>query len=406
MPSLSSCFHPGQRIYVAGSSNEPRGLLAHLATLDLPADLDFIQFPLPGLNSTDFTALNDTSSITTFFMSATLTKAADPRRVHFLPMQMRAVYDYLSSGIDVCLLQAAFDRDGLLRMGPNVDFNPAVLSCAKTVIVEINRGFVAPAGGLAIDPDRIDYVFESDLFLPEMAAPQLDDVSLKIGERVAGLIQDGDCLQTGIGAIPAAILGQLTDKNDLGLHGGLLDGGGQVLIQSGNVTGQRKAIDRGLHVTGMALGNHVFFNWLSETPDVVFRGANYTHDVSIIRQLEQFVSINSAVEVDLFGQVNAEVAGGRQISGTGGSVDFMRAAKASKGGRSIVAMTATARGGSVSRIVPKVEMVTALRTDVDIVVTEYGVAHLKTLNFRDRVKAMIALAAPDFRAELSAMSSG
>ena len=360
MQSLLACFHPGQRVYVAGSSNEPRGLLAHLATLDLPAELEFIQFPLPGLNTTDFTALNDTSSITTFFMSATLAKAVDPRRVHFLPMQMRAVYDYLSAGVDICLLQAAFDRNGLLRMGPNVDFNPAVLSCAKTVIVEINRGFVAPAGGLAIDPDRIDYAFESDIPLFEMAPPQLDEVSLKIGERVASLIQDGDCLQTGIGAIPAAILSQLTHKNDLGLHGGLLDGGGQALIQSGNVTGQRKAIDQGQHVAGMALGDHAFFNWLSDAADVVFRGANYTHEIGIIRQLDQFVSINSAVEVDLFGQVNAEVAGGRQISGTGGSVDFMRAAKASKGGRSIVAMTATARGGSVSRIVPKVDMVTAL----------------------------------------------
>ena len=406
MQSLSACFHTGQRVYVAGSSNEPRGLLARLATLDLPADLEFIQFPLPGLNTTDFTALNDTASMTTFFMSATLAKAADPRRVHFLPMQMRAVFDYLSAGVDVCLLQAAFDRDGVLRMGPNVDFNAAVLDCAKTVIVEINRGFVAPAGGLVIDPDRIDYAFESSLPLPEMASPKLDDVSLKIGERVAGLIRDGDCLQTGIGAIPAAILGQLTDKNDLGLHGGLLDGGGQALIQLGNVTGQCKAIDPGQHVTGMALGDHAFFNWLSEAPDVVFRGANYTHDVNVIRQLTQFVSINSAVEVDLFGQVNAEVAGGKQISGTGGSVDFMRAAKASKGGRSIVAMTATARGGSVSRIVSKVEMVTALRTDVDIVVTEFGVAHMKALNHRDRVKAMIALAAPDFRAELSAMSGG
>lgn len=402
MQSLSACFQKGQRVYVAGSSNEPRGLLARLATLDLPADLEFIQFPLPGLNTTDFTALNDTASMTTFFMSATLAKAADPRRVHFLPMQMRAVFDYLSAGVDVCLLQAAFDRDGVLRMGPNVDFNAAVLDCAKTVIVEINRGFVAPAGGLVIDPDRIDYAFESSLPLPEMASPKLDDVSLKIGERVAGLIRDGDCLQTGIGAIPAAILGQLTDKNDLGLHGGLLDGGGQALIQLGNVTGQRKAIDPGRHVTGMALGDHAFFNWLSEAPDVVFRGANYTHDVNVIRQLTQFVSINSAVEVDLFGQVNAEVAGGKQISGTGGSVDFMRAAKASKGGRSIVAMTATARGGSVSRIVSKVEMVTALRTDVDIVVTEFGVAHMKALNHRDRVKAMIALAAPDFRAALSA----
>ena len=400
MQSLLACFRPGQRVYVAGSSNEPRALLAHLATLELPAHLDFIQFPLPGLNTTDFTALNDTASITTFFMSATLAKAADPRRVHFLPMQMRAVYDYLGAGIDVCVLQAAFDRDGVLRMGPNVDFNAAVLDCARTVIVEINRGFVAPAGGLPIDASRIDCAFESDVPLPEMAAPQLDDVSLKIGERVAGLIQDGDCLQTGIGAIPAAILGQLTNKNDLGLHGGLLDGGGQALIQSGNVTGQRKAIDQGQHVTGMALGDHGFFNWLSEASDVVFRGANYTHDSNIIGQLEQFVSINSAVEVDLFGQVNAEVAGGRQISGTGGSVDFMRGAKASKGGRSIIAMTATALDGSRSRIVPRVEMVTALRTDVDIVVTEYGAAHLRTLNHRGRAEALIGISAPEFRSDL------
>ena len=400
MKTLLACFRPGQRVYVAGSSNEPRGLLAHLATLDLPPDLAFIQFPLPGLNTTDFTALNETASITTFFMSPTLAKAADPNRVHFLPMQMRAVYDYLNTGVDVCLLQAAFDRNGVLRMGPNVDFNAAVLACAATVIVEVNQGFVAPASGLAIDRDRIDFVFESNEPLLELAAPQLDDTAIQIGQRVADLIQDGDCLQTGIGAIPAAILGQLSHKNDLGLHGGLLDGGGQALIQSGNVTGANKAIDRGCHVTGMALGNQAFFSWLSETPEVVFRAANYTHEVNVIRALEQFVSINSAVEVDLFGQVNAEVAGGRQISGTGGSVDFMRASKASKDGRSIVAMTATARGGTVSRIVPKVELVTALRTDVDIVVTEFGVAHLKTLSHRGRIDALIAIAAPEFRSSL------
>ena len=404
MQSVLACFGPGQRVYVGGSSNEPRALLAHLARLDLPPDLGFIQFPLPGLNTTDFTALNETASITTFFMSSTLAKAVDVKRVHFLPMQMRAVYDYLSQNIDVCLLQAGYDRNGVLRMGPNVDFNAAVLACAKIVIVEVNRGFIAPAGGLAIDPARIDYVFESNEVLPEMAAPQPDVTAIQIGRRVAELIQDGDCLQTGIGAIPAAILSQLNHKTDLGLHGGLLDGGGQALIQSGNVTGANKAIDRGRHVTGMALGNQAFFDWLSETPEVVFCAANYTHEVAVIRQLDQFVSINSAVEVDLFGQVNAEVAGGRQISGTGGSVDFMRASKASKGGRSIIAMTATARGGTVSRIVPKVEMVTALRTDVDIIVTEFGVAQLKTLSHDARIEALIAVAAPEFRDGLRAQA--
>ena len=177
----------------------------------------------------------------------------------------------------------------------------------------------------------------------------------------------------------------------------MLDAGGRRLIDAGNVNGSRKAIDTGVHITGMALGDEALFDWLADQASVIFRGADHTHEVSAIAQLHDFVSINSAVEVDLFGQVNAEYAGGRQISGTGGSVDFMRAAKASKGGRSIVAMNATARGGSVSRIVPRVDMVTALRTDVDMVVTEYGVARLKNLPNRQRAAALIDIAAPQFR---------
>ena len=152
----------------------------------------------------------------------------------------------------------------------------------------------------------------------------------------------------------------------------------------------------------MAIGSRALIDWLADTPEVVFKSANYTHDVGVIRQLPGFVSVNSAVEVDLMGQVNAEYAGGRQISGTGGSVDFMRAAKLSAGGRSIIAMTATARRGTASRIVPRVEVVTALRTDVDIVVTEYGIAELRNLPLAARAEALIAIAAPAFRDELNA----
>ena len=193
--------------------------------------------------------------------------------------------------------------------------------------------------------------------LPQFPATPPDAVAQQIGRRVAELVADGDCIQTGIGAIPAAILAALANKNDLGLHSGLIDDGGRALIESGVMTGRAKKIDRGLHVTGMALGSSALLDWLAQRPDVVFRGADHTHEVRVIGELSGFVSINSAVEVDLFGQVNAERVAGRQISGTGGSVDFMRAAKASPGGRSIVAMTATARGGSVSRIVPRVELV-------------------------------------------------
>ena len=238
-----------------------------------------------------------------------------------------------------------------------------------------------------------------------MAQPKIDAAATAIGAYVADLIRDGDCIQTGIGAIPAAILAALGDKNDLGLHGGLIDDGGMALIERGVVNGSRKRIDPGVHVAGMALGTERLHEWLAQTPSVVFRGADYTHEINVIRQLEQFVSINSAVEVDVHGQVNAEVAGGRQISGTGGSVDFMRAARVSKGGRSIVAMNATARGGSVSRIVAKVEMVTALRTDVDLVVTEFGVADLGCSASDERFEALVAIAHPDFRAELGSQTT-
>ena len=153
-------------------------------------------------------------------------------------------------------------------------------------------------------------------------------------------------------------------------------------------------------MAGMALGTDKLYEWLADTPSVEFHSANVTHEIEEIRRLDHFVSINSAVEIDLEGQVNAEVIGGRQISGTGGSVDFMRSARASEGGRSIIAMTATARRGQASRIVPKVEMVTALRTDIDLVITEFGIADLRNANRTDRLEALVEIAHPDFRTEL------
>ena len=389
----------GQRIFVAGASNEPTGLLESLRAAALPEGLHFIQFPLAGFNQTDFTAWHPSHQMTTPFMAPHL-RDADPERLHFLPMGMRALHDYLENGIDVALIQVARDRQGRLRLGPNADFAAAALASAQFVLAECNAAFAAPAGCPPVDEARLDVVFHTDRPLFEMPAPRIDETATAIGQGVAALIRDGDCIQTGIGAIPAAILASLKDKNDLGLHGGLIDDGGMALIRQGIVTGANKPIDRGRHITGMALGSSALIDWLAEVPDVIFKGADHTHEASVIRQLPGFVSINSAVEVDLMGQVNAEMVGGRQISGTGGSVDFMRAAKFSPGGRSIIAMTATARRGAASRIVPRVEVATALRTDVDIVVTECGAAQLKSLPLAARAEALIAIAAPQFRDEL------
>ena len=399
---LANIIKPGARVFVTGSSNEPLGLLEGLGGFpEATRDVTFVQFPLPGLNQFDFTALNSSAQVETFFMTPALRKAVDPTRIAYLPMQMRYVYEYLRrSRLDYALVQVAPDREGRLRLGPNADFFDAVRESAKILVAELNEGFVAAAGAPLVTEESLDYVIETNRPLIEMSPAEIDPVSERIGILVAELIGDGDCIQTGIGAIPAAILASLSQHNDLGLHGGLIDDGGMALVKNGNLNGVTKTRDQGIHTTGMAVGSLDLYEWLADTPSVQLVGASITHEISILSSIEGFVSINSAVEVDLEGQVNAEVVAGRQISGTGGSVDFMRAAKASPGGRSIIAMTATAKGDTVSRIVPKVEMVTALRTDVDIVVTEYGVADLRHAPQQERREALIGIAHPDFQAAL------
>lgn len=392
----------GARAFVVGSSNEPQGIISALTTCIGEKPLHFVQFPLGGFNTTDFTQLGPNVEFTTVFMTPAL-KAAEASRLHFLPMQMRAMVDYCASqSFEAVLIQVARDRDGVLRLGPNADFAQAAMARAGCVIAELNSGFVPAAGAPVIDESRIDLAVETDRGLPELAPVAIDETSRSIAAHVADLIRDGDTIQTGIGAIPAAILAALHNHRDLGMHGGLIDDGGMALIESGAMTSARKTVDAGVHVTGMALGTQQLYDWLADRGDVRLVGADTTHEFSVLQQIDNFVSINSAVEVDLQGQVNAEIVGGRQISGTGGALDFMRGARASRGGRSIVALTATARQGAVSRIVSRVEHVTAARTDIDLVVTEHGVADLRYADLAARRDALIAIAAPGFRGELTA----
>jgi len=391
------------RVYVAGSAGEPSAMIATLSSEpQAAAGLHFVQFPLPDLNQMDFTALDVDTEQTIFFMTAALRNAAADR-LHFVSIHMRRVYDYLlENPVAIALLQVARDADGELRIALNADFVEAALANPATLVVaQLNEGFVAPRG--APLARRIDYLLTGTSDAPEYigtASAKEDRVAQQIGEYVASLIRNGDCLQTGIGAIPGAVLAALGDKRDLGFHGGLIDDGVLELIEQGVITGARKTLDVGQHVAGMALGSTGFIDRLGARDDVLLVGANRTHDAAEIARLDNFVSINSAVQVDLLGQINGEFAGGRQISGTGGSVDFMRSARGSRGGRSIVALPSTARGGSVSRIVPRVDMVTALRSDVDIVVTEHGIAHLRDLPMPERARRLRAVAAPEFRTEL------
>ena len=404
---LRDILRPGVRIAVPGGVGEPTGLIELLREApEAAAGVTFYQFPLAGLNHFDYSSLGNTARICTPFMAPHLRAAEESGRLEFIPVSMRQMYDYFARApqFDLCLLQLAPpDAGGTLKHGFSFDFIEAMIGNSKRLLAEINAQLRPPAGVPGIAMDEIDYAVETSHAIIEMPAPKIDETARAIGQHVADFIPDGACLQTGIGSIPAAVLAGLSEHSDLGMHSGLIDDAGMELVQRGNLTGRRKAIDRGQHVACMAIGSQSLYDWAADNRQVVLRGANYTHEARIIAELDDFYSINSAIEIDLSGQVNAEWVGGRQVSGTGGSVDFMRAATFSRGGRSIIALASTAKGGARSRIVRKFAEgtpVTALRTDVDTIITEHGVAELKGQSLQARRERLIAIAAPQFRDQL------
>ena len=404
---ITAMLQPGMRVFVAGGTNEPLDLIAALrASPDSSSGVIYVQPILPGLNGTDFASFHSSASMQTFMLSAPLQDGYRKGRIDFLPMQLRAVSDYLSRGarFDLALIQLTdSNRTEHFNAGLNVDVLDAVLGNSKCVVAEINAAMPAPTGSRLVAQDRVQYAVRCNRQLTPypIAAPTPE--AAKIGQLVADLIKDGDCIQTGIGSIPYAVLSALHEKNDLGLHSGIVDDGVMMLAERGVLTGARKVVDAGKMVVCMAIGTQALYQWAATREDLIIKPVTYTHDHSVLSRLDNFVSINSALEVDCLGQVNSEMINGRQIAGTGGAVDFMRGAAASRGGRSIIALTATAARGKISRIVPVLEgftAATALRTDIDTVVTEYGIAELRYLSSRARGEALIKIAAPQFRDEL------
>ena len=291
----------------------------------------------------------------------------------------------------------------MVRLGISADFLPAVLDRAGLVVAEINNRQSAPEDTPEIPFSRLDYAVACDRPVPTLATTEPDDIARRIGQHVAKLINDGDCIQIGIGAIPDATLAALSGKNDLGIHSGLISDGVMDLARAGNITGRNKTLDRGKIVTGVTLGGSELIQWAGETPGLAFRPVSYTHDSRVMQGLDQFVSVNSALQVDLFGQVNSEILAGRQVSATGGAVDMMRGAALSRGGKSIIALSSTAGGGRYSRMVAALDgssVTTALRTDIDYVVTEYGARRLRYLPVGARTEALIEIAHPRFREQL------
>ncbi|MGA2688754.1 MAG: acetyl-CoA hydrolase/transferase C-terminal domain-containing protein [Candidatus Korobacteraceae bacterium] len=341
-----------------------------------------------------------------FFLGAPTRKAVQENRGTFTPCFFGEVPRLFKSGIlpvDVLLMQVTPpDDQGFCSYGLSVDYTEAAAESARVVIAQMNTKLPRTAGS-KIHLDDLTWIVEHDSPVVELPPPNLGDVERRIGEHIATLVPDGATLQVGIGAIPDAALLSLRDKRDLGIHSEMFSDGVVALAEAGVITNQKKTINRGKFVATFLMGTSKLYQFVHNNPDVEMYPVDYVNDPCVIGQHDNMISINSALQVDLTGQVNAEMIGKVQFSGIGGQVDFVRGASRSAGGKSIIALLSTAAKGKVSRICRQFDAGVAIstsRNDVHYVVTEFGVADLRGKTLQQRAAALIAIAHPNFRDEL------
>lgn len=403
---IPDLLRPGMRVFVQGSTGLPSALLRILNdAADRLGGLEFVSPLLPGVNAPELSAGTAPSPFTTFFDYPMLRQSWQAGPIAYVPSHYSEIAALLRAGgqIDIALVHVAGrGADGRYSLGVSADFVPDILPLCRTVIAQVNQAMPSVMDGPSLASGQIDYIVEVDDPLPQIEVAQADDVTGRIAEHAAALIRDGDTIQFGVGKIPQAVVATLRDKRDLGLHNGLTTAVVRPLIESGVMNGNRKSRDSNRHVTGALCGDADFYRWFAGRDDVALRPVSYTHAHAVLSEIDNLAAINSALEVDLYGQANAEMAGTRQISGSGGLVDFVRGARASRGGRALICLPATSGGGKRSNIVPRLGGVsTVARTDIDIVVTEYGAAHLRHLPVDARAEALVAIAAPEFREGLA-----
>jgi len=338
-------------------------------------------------------------------------KAVASGTADFVPGSIHTICRLLKDGAiapDVAVVNLSPpDEHGWCSFGTSTDFAALAAQRARVVIAQANSAMPRVWSDLRLHVSEVDWFVEVDEPLPTPSPVVVDEVSERIGEFVAELVPDGACLEVGIGAIPDAALGALSGHRALGMHSGLLTDGMRRLHDKGALTGERKEVDPGLLVANQLHGSAELYQFAAMSPAVAMRSAAYTHDVRIMGSLSNFHALNSAVSVDLRGQVNSEFLRGRQVAGTGGSLDFAIGASISPGGRCIVALPSTAGDGRYSRIVPTLEtgsVVTLPAVLVDYVVTEYGIARLTGRTLEERNRELTAVCHPEFRDRVRAPS--
>lgn len=343
-----------------------------------------------------------------FFAGPNVRGIIEDGQADFMPVFLSDIPDLFTSGaipLDVVLVQVSPpDRHGACTLGTSCDATRAAVDAARIVIAEVNEQMPRTHGYTAVPLSRIAAFIHTDRPLVAHTPEPAGEVESRIGEIVAGLVPDGATLQMGIGAIPDAVLARLHDKHDLGVHTEMFSDGLVDLVDSGAVTNRLKRVKPGRIVTSFISGTKRLFDFVNDNALVEFHPSDRTNDTSIIRRNDNTVAINSALQVDLSGQVCADSLGHRIYSGIGGQMDFMRGAALSKGGKPILALPSTARRGTLSRIASELTAgagVVTTRGHVHWIVTEYGAVNLHGMALRERGEALISIAHPDFRAELA-----
>lgn len=398
-------IEPNMFLFFEQGAAEPtaiiHGLLNHA---DRVPNINVLVTPVPNVNKSLFS--HDIGyedwKIYSLFGTPEIHKKITEGKIQYIPVNTSEIPTILRTTFppDITIIQVSPpDNNGNCNLGITVETLLTAIEEAKIVVAQVNQNMPVTSGKTEIHISKIDYFIHGNSPLLEYHSPSPNEVDERVAEKVAQLIPDGATLQIGIGRIPDAILGKLTDKKDLGLHSGLISDKMIDLFKIGVITGNHKKIDKRKIIGTNILGSRELYDFCHNNPFIELHPVTYTHNLSLAAQLDNFISINSAIEVDLSGQVNSESIDGRQISGVGGQLDFIRMARNSRGGKAIIALPSTDRRGN-SKIIPVLSSnvpVSTPRIEIDIVVTEYGAVSLRYQPVMERARRLISIAHPNHR---------
>lgn len=403
-----ACVKSGMRVYIQPGCAEPETLVeALLRRAPELHNVEIVHMMTMGCAPYVAPGMEGHFRHNAMFIGSNVREAINDGRADYTPIYLSEIEGLFESGempIDVALIEVSPpDSHGYCSFGVGVDTTLTAAKVAHHVVAQINDNMPRTYGDSFIHVNDIDAVVESSRPLCALKRPVVTDLQVAIARNVAGLIDDGAVLQTGIGGIPDAVLPLLMDRKDLGVHSELVSDGVIPLIEAGVLTGARKNFKPRKIIVGFALGTSRLFEFVDNNPIFEFHPTAYTNDPGLVARNDNMIAINSALQIDLTGQVCSDSIGSQFYSGIGGQVDFLRGASRSKGGKPIIAISSTAKNGTISRIVPMLDPgagVVTSRGLVRYVVTEYGVAYLHGKSIRERAKALIEIAHPKFRSDL------